>query len=257
MLYLRFFDALFAGLCLGHSILILQIITKNPISNPSSLGFDGISLFFIFLLSFFPPSSFLLFLLHFLFSFFIFFYKIFDINRGLILNLFLGSSLLLIHFFSYHLGTNLPQKLWFGQFKDIDSINSLLFISISLLLITTTFITKKKLFLLTLGSQIQQNLYLKTGYWESFFYFLAFLFNALVISYFGFFSFFSISLAFFTQKLSFYPFLFFSGIFMLFTDFFSYFIPVYNLEIPSSLLASFFSSILLFFMYINKKQNKS
>lgn len=252
---MSFIISFISGFFLGQSVYIIQRLTNKTSSNPSSLGFDGISLFIISSFYFFSiDNAILVFAFHLILSIF-FFKKSFIFNQqSLVANLFLGSTLMLLHYLSFELGNPFPQKILFGKTPTLNFINTLFFFLMSCIFLVISIRKSYSLSILSLGSQIHKNL--QTISFEkniSFFYFFSFILYSFVISFCGFFSFFTMTLGFFSSFFSFFKFSCFSGFLLFFSEIISQLLSSW-IFIPSSLIASFISSIFLFFMYSRIKK---
>jgi ABC-type Fe3+-siderophore transport system permease subunit len=252
---MNFLLSFISGFFLGQAVYILQRLTNKPSSNPSSLGFDGISLFIISSFCFFSiDNPLLIFSLHLVLSPLFFKKSFISHQKSLVTNLFLGSTLILLHYFSMELGNPFPQKILFGKTPSLTLPYSISFFLISFFLLITSIKKSHSLSILTLGSHIHKNL--KSLSFEkhiSFFYFFSFIMYSFIISFCGFFSFFTMTLGFFSSSFSFFSFSCFSGLLLLFAEIISILLSSW-IFIPSSLIASFLSSIFLFFMYSSIKK---
>lgn len=273
--FLRIFSAFFVGASLSLSATLIQSITRNDLSSPSTLGMDGISVFII-LISYFLQMTFnagdnlmliswaifgvLIFLIRMLMNKLDFSSSHYLILGGLCINLLVGAIFSLVQFFVLSSTFEFPTSIWFGNFKQIDLSDILtlgiVFIPSYIYAIKSMPILNKLLF----GTQFCRNHNIEIKKFGATVLSLSLLLTFASINHFGVFSFIGlvfvhISKTFFFRKglkfeILFMPLI--GGAILSLLDLFCYELPVRGIEIPVGLICSLFGAFSLLIVTMQK-----
>ena len=167
----RFIFAFFVGCCLHISGSVLQLVSRNHLAAPSTLGFAAPGILLTLFFYFFFPSLMIaqwlwpLLLFFLIFCWLVIHWKVgFPIaNRyrslfqnfiliGLAVNLLLASLIALLEFILQNQGERLPMQLWFGSIKVIHASQYYTFVFPSVVLLYFAFLFSQKLKFLFAGS---------------------------------------------------------------------------------------------------------
>ncbi|MFP5386297.1 MAG: iron chelate uptake ABC transporter family permease subunit [Bacteriovoracia bacterium] len=262
-LVVRFFSALLAGTILSQTGSLIQISTRNILASPSTLGFDGLSIFWILifhsLLLFFglEDSSLTLVLAGLplfiitglIYSSFIKRYQSIEklILMGLTFNLFVGAVFSLWQFLFLAFNLPFPVELWFGHFRYSNSDALLLLSLLEIVFIIFWFTLRNEFNVFSLGKTVSTNLKLKQNRLYLFIFVSISIGTFTVISLFGAFSFLGLVFPILARKLWFKRFdlkgefllgAFVNGLFLMFIDILCYYFPIYGAEVPVGLIAT-------------------
>lgn len=286
---MRVLIAFMGGYFLSVSGSLTQLVTQNELASPSTLGFDALVVFIILIgqvlliqlglevsLEWF---SFALFIPVFLvISIFLLKRKslgqkaskvISDVNfiilLGLGINLFIGAIFAVVQFLFMSLNFQFPTGLWFGSFR-YESINILILYLVSFVIIH--FVLRhlgKDLRVMAIGKDFATGVGIKVLKVENFSMIISLYCTALVICFFGVFSFLGLI---FPHILRMFPVFkknmkrelgigaLISGSFLMFLDFACYNFTFYGLEFPVGMVSSVLGSFLLIILLFRKNLYK-
>lgn len=257
----RLLCAFLSGLLMSQAGSFIQLGTRNILSSPSTLGFDGLSvlwlLFFhsILLALGTDPSVFstvfwglpLFFLVGLLFSSLLKgrgrFEKI--ILLGLTFNLMVGAVFSLWQFFFMAFNLPFPVELWFGHFRFASSEAFYLLLITEICLLTGLFYMWKEIMLFSLGNALADNWGLQSKKLYSFLFVAVSVGTFIVVALFGAFSFLGLVFPIVSRKLWFKRMdlkgeillgsVVNGGILML-IDLICYYFPIWGAEVPVGLI---------------------
>ena len=260
---IRFLCALLAGTILSQTGSLIQLSTRNILASPSTLGFDGLSIFWILifhslLLSFgMEHSSIALILVGLpvfiftgvIYSSFIKRYQSIEklILMGLTFNLLIGAVFSLWQFLFLAFNLPFPVELWFGHFRYAGQEALSLLILFEGVFIFFWFLLRRELNLFSLGKSVARNLGLKQNHFYLFIFLSIAIGTFAVIALFGAFSFLGLVFPILARKLWFKKFdlkgefligAMVNGLFLMFIDVLCYYFPIYGAEIPVGLIAT-------------------
>jgi iron complex transport system permease protein len=280
-LFLRFASSFLTGILMSQAGSLVQLASRNILASPSTLGFDGIAIFWILLIH----SLFLwiggdhhtvmvisglgiFVLLGFIVPSMIRGGQRFEriILIGLAFNLFISAVYSLWHFLFLAFNLPFPAELWFGHFRYAGE-EGFIFLIISEILLSIFLIKKFNLLqVFSLGEDfcLNWNLNEKTLYrlilWG------AGCSTFIVISFFGAFSLLGLIFPIFARKFWFQRFdlkgeLFigptFNGILLMILDALCYFFPIFGAEIPVGLIVIIVGAVsLIGILFRSQKQSK-
>lgn len=274
-----------SGALLFQAGSLCQIMTQNPLASPSTLGINALVVCGVlvahFLLSFFnlPVELGHLSLLLCMVFFFIglgivYLQKVkLDFTHikkiiliGLAINLFVGAIFSFIQFLLLSLGKSFPSELWFGHFREADIEQAPVFFLafiffqfyLNKMLISLRFMSVGNHFAYGLGLPVAETQYKALG--------LSFIMTALVVSYYGVFSFWGIILPHIVRKI---PYLerdvkrelftgsFLSAFTMMFLDLAVYNLTFHGAELPVSMLSSILGPLILIVILVYDHRKNS
>lgn len=262
-LVLRLCSALLAGIILSQTGSLLQLTTRNLLASPSTLGFDGLAIFwilifhsaFLFLnlevsvagliLAGLPLSILIAALYALLMKGKNSIEKL--VLMGLTFNLLIGTLFSLWQFLFVAFNLPFPVELWFGHFRFADQTTLLILACFEVLMVCGWFMFRRDMILLTLGQQLSKNLKLD----EKKIHFVLFTAIAtgtfLVIGLFGAFAFLALIFPLVARKIWFQRLdlkgeLWWgsvgNGLFLMIIDLLCYHFPIMGAEIPVGLIAT-------------------
>lgn len=272
-LVIRFLSALMAGMILSQTGSFIQLGTRNVLASPSTLGFDGLSIFWVLIfhsvLIFLNADQtyavmFLFGLPFFLligwgFSFFFHYHK--NINKlilvGLTFNLLVGGLFSLWQFFFLALNFPFPVELWFGHFRfsDFSSLGVLLGIEFLSLIGWKFFHRDLKIW--SLGEAVARNFSIKLKPLYLYLYLSISVGTFAVVSLFGAFSFVGLIFPLIARRLWFRKFDLdgemllgglINGLFLAILDTLCLNFPFYGAEIPVGLIVTVVGAVSLIFL---------
>ena len=260
---IRFLCALLAGTLLSQTGSLIQLSTRNILASPSTLGFDGLSIFWILifhsvLIAFGLEHSLIALILvglpvfivtGIIYSSFIRRYQSIEklILMGLTFNLLIGAVFSLWQFLFLAFNLPFPVELWFGHFRYSSQEGLLLLILLEAIFVFFWFLLRRELNLFSLGKSVARNLNLKQNNFYPFIFISLSIGTFAVIALFGAFSFLGLVFPILARKLWFQKFdlkgeflvgALVNGLFLMFIDILCYFFPVYGAEVPVGLIAT-------------------
>lgn len=258
----RLLSAVLSGMILSQTGSLIQISTRNILASPSTLGFDGLSVFFILILhslmlAFRFDSSSVVFISGialficiglFFARFFLHYQKIEKlILIGLTFNLLVGALFSLWQFLFLAFNLPFPVELWFGHFRYADWHSVIILFLIELFIVLGWAVLRKDFLLFTLGNTVVRNLGLNQNKLFYFIFISIAVGTFAVIHLFGAFSFLGLLFPIMARKLWFKnydlpgEFLaggLINGLALMAVDGLCYFFPVFGAEIPVGLIAT-------------------
>lgn len=272
----RLLSAFFSGMILSQTGSLIQMGTRNILASPSTLGFDGLSVFWILvihslmLIMGYDQPVLTLFLLGIpLFCLVGFFFARFiqnvkSIERlvliGLTFNLMVGAVFSLWQFLFLAFNLPFPVELWFGHFRyaNLEALFILFFMEGLILL--GWVLLRKEFQLYSLGKTISKNWNLDEKKLYLFLFSVVAVGTFTVVSLFGAFSFLGLIFPIVARKLWFKSFdlkgEFFigamvNGLFLMLTDLVCYSFPIFGAEVPVGLIATAVGALSLILMIWN------
>lgn len=287
--YSRLLVAFLSGVLLSISGTLVQSITQNDLASPSTLGLNALSvlviLFCHFLAVLFGGQSlfeYLPFIISLGFSLLMYFFsrrklKVDEIfgNRqdtfvkkwvlwGLCFNLFVGAMFSLAQFVFISLNLSFPDQLWFGNFRYVDEISTIILLIMSILIYYYSWLRSSHFRSLSFGSEIALGLGVDVKRLGAYGLIIAFICVSTVNSFFGVFAFIGLvfphllrSMNVFSKNLSmelrFGSLL--SGLCFMILDLCCYNFVIYGAEIPVGMITSLLGTIALLVVLWKKNQN--
>ncbi len=265
----------FSGILLCWSGTLTQAVSQNSLASPSTLGFDGLAVFFVLLGTLFYPSmplvlTYLLFFFFLLGSSLFFYQKNKEIRlqsfilAGLSFNLFMGALFALSQFFYFAYGKDFPTQVWFGQFRFAKYTDLAVLIVSFLLGIFSIGYFIKSLSYLSLGKNFSSNFVYRPNKVIVPALLLALFFTSTVVFHFGVFSFLGLIFPHILRSFSCFrrslknefiwgaPLM---GAVLIFFDLLVYHFDVQGSEVPVGLISSILGA--LFLLFILWKKNKT
>ena len=273
---MRSLCALISGMIISQTGSLIQLSTRNILASPSTLGFDGMSVFWILIfhsliLLFNQESSYaLLFLIGLpLFillgiGFSAFLFRVKNVDRlillGLTFNLLVGGIFSFCHFVFLAFNLPFPVELWFGHFRYADSTGLILIGIVEIALILNLFFIRQNLALFSLGENVSRNFRLNfRKIYLSLFISIA-VGTFAVISLFGAFSFLGLIFPLVARKLWFRKMdlqgelilgSLCNGLILMILDGLCFFFPIYGAEVPVGLIVTIVGAVSLIFLLWN------
>ena len=180
-LLMRSLCALISGMIISQTGSLIQLSTRNILASPSTLGFDGMSVFWILIfhsliLLFNQESSYaLLFLIGLpLFillgiGFSAFLFRVKNVDRlillGLTFNLLVGGIFSFCHFVFLAFNLPFPVELWFGHFRYADSTGLILIGIVEIALILNLFFIRQNLALFSVHQHCSRHFCRHIPFW--------------------------------------------------------------------------------------------
>lgn len=269
-LMIRFSCAFLSGLVLSQVGSLLQLGTKNLLSSPSTLGFDGIAVFWIILshsvllwygLDLTSTWSLLAGIPLFILLGLLFARNLKQDRRferiillGLTFNVVIGAIFSFWQFVFLAFNLPFPVEIWFGHFRSVTP-EQLLSIFLAALLLSLGLIRNwKSLVIYSLGPEIAQSLKLKLPRLFSFIFIAVALGSFVVINSFGVFAFLGLIFPIVSRKLwfrkidllgEFFVGSFLNGLLFASMDLICYHFPIYGAEVPVGLVATAIGAVSL------------
>lgn len=260
---IRMICSLLVGILLSQAGSLIQLGTRNILSSPSTLGFDGLSI--LWLLIFHSVSLFLnlnypiewtfllgipLFvLLGFQFPKFLKGKSKFEkiILLGITFNLFVGAIFSLWQFLFMAYNLPFPVELWFGHFRFASSASLLILVMIEVCVLLGMKYFWKDLKMFSIGPMMSVNWGLDEKRLFKFIFVAVALITLIVINLFGAFTFLGLIFPIIARKLWFKKFdlagefiygSLLSGFALMLIDSLCYYFPIYGAEVPVGLLVT-------------------
>lgn len=276
----RLLCALFSGIIISQTGSLIQMGTRNILASPSTLGFDGLSVFWILVLHsvmlIFGYDQPLATLFFFGVPFFIFvgwFFARFIIRSknieklvllGLTFNLLVGAIFSLWQFLFLAFNLPFPVELWFGHFRfaNLEALG-ILFVLEACLIIGWCYL-KKEFQLFSLGKTVATNWKLNEKVLFSFLFIMVAVGTFSVVSLFGAFSFLGLVFPILARKLWFRSYdlpgeflwgALVNGLLLMLIDLVCYSFPVFGAEIPVGLIATAVGALSLIFLLWNSDRH--
>jgi iron complex transport system permease protein len=269
-LILRFGCSFLSGLVLSQVGSLLQLGTKNLLSSPSTLGFDGLAVFWIIL-----SHSLLLWIGQDLspvwtllagIPLFAFLGLLFAKNLkqaghferiillGLTFNVVIGAIFSFWQFVFIAFNLPFPLEIWFGHFRSVSWIQFLSIAIMAFVLLISLIKNWKHLIIYSLGPDIAKNLKLNSNKLFAFVFISVALGSFVVISSFGVFAFLGLIFPIVARKLWFKKFdlkgeffvgAIINGLLFASIDLVCYQFPIYGAEVPVGLVATAIGAVSL------------
>ena len=276
----RLLCALLSGMIISQTGSLIQMGTRNILASPSTLGFDGLSVFWILILHsvmlIFGYDQPLTTLFFFGIPFFIlvggffarFIVRSKNIERlillGLTFNLLVGAIFSLWQFLFLAFNLPFPVELWFGHFRfaNIEALGILLILE--LVLIVGFSYLKKNFQLFSLGKSVAANWKLNEKVLFSFLFIMVAIGTFTVISLFGAFSFLGLVFPILARKLWFRSYdlpgefllgALINGLLLMLIDLVCYSFPVFGAEVPVGLIATAVGALSLILLLWNSDRH--
>lgn len=269
----RFLCAFLTGVILSQSGSLIQMNSRNVLASPSTLGFDGVAIFWILIyhsvmvFTHADHPAAILFLAGVpLFVVFGWFFSRFmrtqvNINRlvliGLTFNLLVGAVFSLWQFLFLAFNLPFPVELWFGHFRFAELISLLILLATELIFIIGWFVFKKRYYSFSLGKSISANIGHDYSGFQAFIFIFVAIGTFAVVSLFGAFSFLGLIFPLIARRFWFrnhdlwgelFPGSIVNGLFLLSIDALCYFFPIYGAEVPVGLIATAVGAVSLIFL---------
>lgn len=269
----RFLCAFLTGAILSQSGSLIQMNSRNVLASPSTLGFDGVAIFWILVyhsIMVFTqadhPAVVLFFAGFPVFIVFGWFFSRFmrtqvNINRlvliGLTFNLLVGAVFSLWQFLFLAFNLPFPVELWFGHFRFSEIVSLFILFGIEMIFFIGWFIYKKRFYSFSLGRSISANIGHSYSGFQAFIFIFVAIGTFAVVSLFGAFSFLGLIFPLISRHFWFkkhdlwgelFPGAIINGLALLVIDALCYYFPIYGAEIPVGLIATAVGAVSLIFL---------
>lgn len=279
--WLRFICAFITGCLITQSGSFIQGVTQNPLASPATLGFQAIIVLLILIINSLGISfkleylSVLVGLIIFGFTFVAFGkrkdQKIYSnqisqsiekyILLGLGINLLVGAVFAIWHFFFMAMNREFPSQIWFGHFRYVDQMTTIILMVSFIGLNVFQFRYIKKLQLLSLGDDFFIGLGEDIGLVQKRVIQIVYLQTLIIVSMFGVFSFAALIIPLILRKFVFFASSTFreviyggliGGAFFSLLDVFCYNVIFYGAELPVGMLSSTIGAIVMVLLLIRQ-----
>lgn len=269
----RFICAFLTGAILSQSGSLIQMNSRNVLASPSTLGFDGVAIFWILIFHSIMvmtqsdhPAAILFLAGVPLFIIFGWFFSRFmrtqvNINRlvliGLTFNLLVGAVFSLWQFMFLAFNLPFPVELWFGHFRFAEFFGLIILLVVEFIFIVGWFVYKKHYYSFSLGKSISANIGHDYSGFQAFIFIFVAIGTFAVVSMFGAFSFLGLIFPLIARRFWFrhhdlwgelFPGAIMNGLALLAIDALCYYFPIYGAEVPVGLIATAVGAVSLIFL---------